>query len=205
MTTVSEAASYRDLALANDLFGHRDSLASRIWTDDNATDSFQNVLFPLLMFGWHAAQFQKLEAPTDDDTGQYRTFPEHMTIIGHEFKRRRFEELHLPAVRWPKDPRCFKYIGNDPPMDEEKRIEVLQGEMQKGYGAWQKDLYGAGDMLANKRKARGWTMDKKKELETTISRLWRYSAFKDNILALLTWDGGPTGQELYTRRLPWDA
>lgn len=204
-TTLSEAASYRDLALANDLFGHRASLASRIWTDDDATDSFQNVLFPLLLFRLHATQSQKFEVPTDDNTNQCRTFPEHMTVIGHEFKRRRFEELHLPAIRWPKDSRRFKYVGSDPPMDAEKRTEVVEGEMQRGYGAWQKDLYGAGDVLANKRKARGWTMDKKKELENTMNRIWQYSGFKDNILALLTWDGGPTRQELYDGRLPWDV
>jgi hypothetical protein len=204
-TTVSEAESYRDLALVNDICGHRASLASRIWVDDNATDSFQNVLFPLLLFKLHAARSQNFEAPIDDNTKECRTFPEHMTIIGHEFKRRRFEDLHLPAVRWPTDPRRFKYVGSDPPMDAEKRMEVLEGEMQRGYGAWQKDLYGAGDVLANKRMARGWTMDKNKELETTMNRVWQYSGFKENILALLLWNGGPTRKELYTGRLPWDA
>ena len=202
-TSLSEATSYRNLALANDLFGHPASLASRILTDDNATDSFQNVLLPLVEFSFHAAQYQEVEKPEDQNKKKSRTFPEHLTIIGHGFKCRRFEELHLPAVRWPKDPVRFRYVGIDPPMDEKKKIEVLNGEMLRGYGAWQKDLYGAGEVLANKRKARGWTADKKKDLETVVRRGWQHSAFKDDILALLMWNGGASGQELYPGRLPW--
>ena len=90
-------------------------------------------------------------------------------------------------------------------MDATKRIEVLEGERLRGYRAWQKDLYSAGGVLANKRKARGWTADKKKELETTVRRIWQHSAFKDDILAFLTWDGGVSGEELYPGRLPWDG
>jgi len=204
-TSVSEATSYRNLSLANNLFGHSASLASRILTDDHATDSLQNVLFPVLAFASHAALYQKVKQPKDRNKMESHTFPEHLTIIGHEFKRRRFEQLHVPAIRWPKDPTRFKYIGIDPPMGAEKRNEVLQGEMLRGYGAWQKDLYGAGEILANKRKARGWTADKKKELETIVSRGWQYLVFKDDVLALLTWDGGASRQELYPGRLPWDA
>jgi hypothetical protein len=204
-TSLSEATSYRNLAVANDLFGHPASLASRIFTDDNATDSFQNVLFPLVAFAFHATQYEKFGEAKNQNTKESRTLPEHLTIIGHEFKRRRFEELHLLAVRWPKNPVRFRYVGVDPLMDAGKRLEVLNGEMLRGYGAWQRDLYGAGDFLANKRKARGWTADKKKELETTMSRGWLHSAFKGDILALSMWDGGASGQEVYPGRLPWDG
>jgi hypothetical protein len=204
-TTLSEAKSYHRLALENNLFGHDASLASRMFTDDLATDSFQNILFPLVAFAFHTAQYQEFKEPKDRDTEESRPFPEHLTIIGHEFKRSRFEELHLPAIRWPKDPSRFRYIGIDPPMDAEKRTEVFKGEMLRGYGAWQKDLYGARKVLADKRKARGWTADKQKELETSVSSDWQHPASRDQILALLTWHGGASGQELYPGRLPWDS
>jgi hypothetical protein len=195
-TSLSEATSYRNLALTNDLFGHPPSLASRIFTDDNATDSFQNVLFPIVAFALNAAKYMKIE--------ETHKFPKHLTVVGHEFKRRRFEEFHLTAIRWPKDSARFKYVGVDPPMDVKKRLEVLNGEMLRGYGAWQKDLYGTRELLASKRLARGWSAHKKRELENTVTRGWQYSPRKDEILALISWDGGASGQDLYNGRLPWD-
>ena len=131
-------------------------------------------------------------------------FPKHLTVVGHEFKRRRFEELHLPAIRWPKDPAWFKYVGIDPPMDVEKRLEAVNGEMLRGYGAWQRDLYGTRELLASKRSARGWSAHKKRELENAVTQGWQYSPHKDNILALVNWDGGASGQDLYNGQLPWD-
>lgn len=173
-------------------------------TDQNATDSFQNVLFPLVSFAFYTAQYQKVEEAEDQNTEKPRTLLKHLTVIGHEFKRRRFEELHLPAVRWPKDPVRFKYIGSDPPMDAEKRLEVFKGEMLNGFGAWQMDLYGTGEVLANKRKDRGWTAAKKKELEAIVSRGWQHSVFREDILAFFMWDGGASRQVLFPGRLPWD-
>jgi hypothetical protein len=202
--SLSEATSYRNLALTNDLFGHPPSLASRIFTDDNATDSFQNVLFPIVAFALNAAKCTKIEEARDQDARETHKFPKHLTVVGHEFKRKRFEELHLTAIRWPKDSAWFEYVGIDPPMDVRKRLEVLNGEMLRGYGAWQKDLYGSRELLASKRLARGWSAHKKRELENTVTRGWQYSPRKDDILALISWDGGASGQDLYNGRLPWD-
>jgi hypothetical protein len=203
-TSLSEATSYRNLALTNDLFGHPSSLASRIFTDDNATDSFQNVLFPIVAFALYTAKYMKVEEVQDQGMVESHKFPKHLTVVGHEFKRRRFEELHLAAIRWPKDSAWFKYVGIDPPMDVVKRLETLNGEMLKGYGAWQRDLYGTRELLASKRLARGWSTHKKRELESTVTRGWQYSPRKDDILALVNWDGGASGQDLYNGRLPWD-
>jgi hypothetical protein len=203
-TSLSEATSYHNLALANDLFGHSLSLAPRIFTDDNATDSFQNVLFPIVAFALHTAKYMKVEEAQDQGLEESHKFPKHLTVVGHEFKRRRFEELHLTAIRWPKDSAWFKYVGIDPPMEMEKRFEALNGEMLRGYGAWQRDLYGTRELLANKRLARGWSAHKKRELESTVTRGWQYSPHKDDILALINWDGGASGQDLYNGRLPWD-
>ena len=89
-------------------------------------------------------------------------------------------------------------------MDAGKRLEVLNGEMLRGYGAWQRDLYGTRELLASKRLARGWSAHKKRELENTVTRGWQYSPRKDDILALISWDGGASGQDLYNGRLPWN-
>lgn len=229
-TSRIEATSYHALLVANKLFGHTSSLARRISTDIYATDSFQNVLFPLLTFGLHAAQpfvgdhsafeataslLTKSSGPAPRTlevvppkalyipTGAGQPCPRHLTIIGHEFKRRRFEELHLPAVGWPVNGSAFKYIGIDPPMDAAKRSEVLAGEMSKGLGAWQQDLYGTRKALVGKRTARGWSEDKAKAVETLVSEAWGSSEFKDDVLKLLAWNGGGSGVEQYPGVLPW--
>jgi hypothetical protein len=41
-------------------------------------------------------------------TGNY---PNHITVVGFGMKRKRFEELHLRAIRWPEE--RFDYIGID--------------------------------------------------------------------------------------------
>lgn len=38
-------------------------------------------------------------------------YPEYITVIGYEMKRKRFEELHSKALRWPHG--RFEYIGID--------------------------------------------------------------------------------------------
>jgi len=60
--------------------------------EDASLDSFQNVLFSI-------ARFREL-------TGVY---PTRITVVGHDFKRRRFEELHRLVLRWPKH--RFTYEG----------------------------------------------------------------------------------------------
>jgi hypothetical protein len=39
------------------------------------------------------------------------TYPEYITVIGYEMKRKRFEDLHSNALRWPRGK--FEYIGID--------------------------------------------------------------------------------------------
>lgn len=63
-------------------------------TEDDALDSFQNLLFSIARF--------------HEYTGRY---PSRITVVGYEFKRRRFTELHRAALRWPED--RFRYIGID--------------------------------------------------------------------------------------------
>jgi hypothetical protein len=72
----------------------------RATTEPFALDSFQNLLFSLARFyevtGAHASSISgglHSQLP-----GRY---PEVVTVVGYEMKRKRFEQLHRKAVRWP--------------------------------------------------------------------------------------------------------
>lgn len=87
----SEASSYHRLALVTNLISPS---FARVTTEEDALDSFQNLLFSIARF--------------HEYTGRY---PTKITIVGYEMKRRRFEELHRAAIRWPRE--RFEYIGID--------------------------------------------------------------------------------------------
>jgi hypothetical protein len=82
---------------------------ARVTTEDAALDSFQNVQFSI-------ARFREL-------TGAY---PTTITVVGHDFKRRRFEQLHRHALRWPKA--RFMYEGV-PLRSEADEREAAAGEV----------------------------------------------------------------------------
>lgn len=62
-----------------------DSLTARMIVEDYARDSHENLLFSI-------CRFQEM-------TGQY---PSSITVVGFEFKRTRFEEIHLRSLRYPE-------------------------------------------------------------------------------------------------------
>ncbi len=68
------------------------TLSPRPHTQEHARDSFENLLFSVCRF------FEL--------TGHA---PESITMIGYEFKRNRFTELHRAALRYPAH--SFQYIG----------------------------------------------------------------------------------------------
>ena len=111
--------------------------------DEQALDSFANLLFSLLVF-WK-------------ETGKW---PGKVTIISHGFKEDRFMELHVPAIRFPR--RKVEFCGIDPEYmkEESKEFErgrtesVKRGERERGFGEWEKDLFGVGNVLRRKRKGR---------------------------------------------------
>jgi len=105
----SEAQSYLRLALDSGLLMNRTHIA---FAEDYALDSFQNLLFSL-------ARFHEVVH------GPYR-WPEKITVVGFEMKRRRFEELHRKAIRWPTSK--FQYVGVDV-VDEAARAEGWKGEV----------------------------------------------------------------------------
>lgn len=100
-STETEADSYLRLALASNLFQTSPSPQTqdltpfpRATTENYALDSFQNLLFSIARF--------------HEYTGRW---PEKVTVVGYEMKRRRFTELHRGAMRWPIGK--FNYVGID--------------------------------------------------------------------------------------------
>ena len=81
---------------------------ARATTENYALDSYQNLLFSI-------ARFREF-------TGH---FPRKITVVGYEFKRARFMELHREAIRWPIEK--FSYIGADP--DHDGSTAAIEGEV----------------------------------------------------------------------------
>lgn len=102
-----------------------------------ATDSFQNLLFSILLFRYH--------------TGRH---PDFITVISHDFKKDRFLDLHCAAIRWPLEK--IRYIGPVPLGGMAKIDALRRAEMENGYGQWKVDPYGANFFLSKKRQHRGW-------------------------------------------------
>ena len=76
---------------AADTLRHRHTPVTAV-LQDKARDSFENLLFGL-------CRFYEL-------TGRY---PEFVVVVGYEFKRQRFEQLHRSALRLPAE--AFRYEG----------------------------------------------------------------------------------------------
>jgi hypothetical protein len=129
--------------------------STHIIAETHATDSYQNLLFSLLRFRLH--------------TGHY---PRRITVVTHEFKRRRFLECHFPAIGFsanisPHSPTDhfgdaaagdvhlgeknkvqekqrprIQLVGIDPPAEITSPESLLAGEEKTGIGLWRRDWYG---------------------------------------------------------------
>ncbi|KAK3210257.1 hypothetical protein GRF29_44g2152842 [Pseudopithomyces chartarum] len=145
LTSLSEARSYYHAVLAQELArgniggGQAHELLSkgRILLEEHATDSFQNLLFSILLFR--------------RTTGHY---PSHIRVITHAFKAKRFLNLHAPAILWPAE--RIQVQGIDPIMSSAELEETVDGEQRYGYAPWLEDPLGTGELLAGKRRKRGW-------------------------------------------------
>jgi len=136
VSTTTEAESYLHLAQAAGLVPVETEYSyphARVTTENYAMDSYQNLLFSI-------ARFREF-------TGH---FPHKITIVGYDFKRQRFTELHRRALRWPSHK--FEYVGLDP--DHDGSTTAMDGEKQNGYTPYSLDLYGCHSMLLNKRRQR---------------------------------------------------
>jgi hypothetical protein len=153
LTPLSEARSYYHAALALELAqgnrgggrAHKFFTTGRILLEEHATDSYQNLLFSILLF--HRT------------TGKY---PKQIRIITHAFKTKRFLHLHAPAIKWPSS--CIQIQGIDPAMSSQEYDETMRGEELSGYASWKQDPMGTGKALNEKRKQRGWDESVIKEL-----------------------------------------
>lgn len=106
-------------------------LSKRMIVEEYALDSFENVLYSICRF-----------------SEMTNVYPNHISIIGFEFKRTRFEVLHLPSIRF----KSFEYIGIDPTsVLPEQMISAQQGELQNSYQPFEKDLYGCHGSLKQKK------------------------------------------------------
>lgn len=157
------------------------------------------IQFPLLCAAY-AGQTQIVPSQTPEQFPA--AAPHKLTIVSHAFKRARFLDLHLRALRWARD---TNYIGIDPPFDAVKMAEIETGDRLRGYGAWEKDLYGVGDGLAGKRLKRGWHEDDFRTcvLETLPEGGGRE---REQVGGLMAWrpGDGDGSTSLYPGKLPWD-
>lgn len=124
---MSEASSYWQVSRAFEWFGADVGVESRVFTEEHARDSFENVLFSM-------CRFYEL-------TGR---FPRKITVVGFASKRERFEKQHLGALRFPLD--RFRYIGTD----AINQAEMTAGEV-KIREAFSRDPYGCRGELAAKK------------------------------------------------------
>ncbi|KIY02656.1 uncharacterized protein Z520_01121 [Fonsecaea multimorphosa CBS 102226] len=228
-TPLTEAEGYLNVAVEHDFFGLDTSpptLRQRIFVDRYATDSYQNILCSLIQFPLFVQQLQSRESPqatipsssqrapsitaaqdADENAKQDHQpiegpfhFPTKLTIVSHAFKRARFLHLHLPALRFP--PESTVYVGINPPFTPAKLAEIEEGDRLRGYGAWEKDLYGAGEGLSNKREKRGWGGGEKFRTEV-LARFGDRSCRRE-LEGLLAWCGGVDGMTLWQGGVPWE-
>ncbi|KAF9787869.1 hypothetical protein BJ322DRAFT_1105910 [Thelephora terrestris] len=160
----TEAQSYLRLAVAAKLLPSTYSstrLFPRATTEDYALDSYQNLIFSV-------ARFHEV-------TGRY---PSWITVVGYAMKKRRFEELHRRAIRWPEGK--LEYIGID---GGQKHVtdQAKHGELTNAYLPYKRDTYGCHSKLASKRIARN-----------PFLRFHPYWASAKELRGLLEWcpDGG---------------
>lgn len=112
-----------------------------------------------------------------DGAGHY---PSRITVVGYEFKRERFMELHRGALGFPLD--HFEYLGT-PALNP----GAIQGEAQTK-AAFRDDPYGCSGELAAKRAQR----DPFSHGGPTPDRCPAIGALLDHC-----------GPELYSGELPW--
>ena len=128
---VSEGSSYWQVSRAYNWFGEM-SVEKRAFTEEYARDSFENLMFSM-------CRFYEL-------TGKY---PMNTTVVGYDFKRERFEELHAKALKIPSV--RFAFVGTPEVMSFKKQF--VEGEV-KVRSLFEKDAYGCEAPLSEKRKLR---------------------------------------------------
>lgn len=114
------------------------SIRSRSSTEEHARDSFENLVFSI-------CRFHEL-------TGRY---PDHISVIGFEFKAERFVELHRGVMRYPRE--RFTYIGIDPEdanEDQTQKRSRERGEAENSLKPFTADPHGCHASLRRKKQER---------------------------------------------------
>ena len=78
--------------------------------------------------------------------------------------------------------------GINPPFTLEELRETENGEMDRGFGRFEKDLYGVHEMLDGKRRARNW--------DPRIAEAV-YGGLEPEVTDLLNWNGTLTGLDIF--------
>ncbi|KAF7908636.1 uncharacterized protein EAF01_004391 [Botrytis porri] len=165
----SEAGGYFDVGVERGLWVVGDLRTEkgggRIVLEEEALDSWENLVRGLLAF-WR-------------ETGGWA---EKIMIVSHGFKRERFGKLHCGVLGLgmgtsfgPSRERNDREDGNgkgkgvevvfeginpefmdkeSEEFDAEKCEDTMKGERERGYGEWEKDLWGTGMVLRGKRGGR---------------------------------------------------
>ncbi|KAE8354701.1 hypothetical protein BDV28DRAFT_130353 [Aspergillus coremiiformis] len=186
LTDLTEGKSYLNLAEENQYFGYSISSAC-VLAETLATDSYQNVLFSLLRFRLYVG-----------------SYPSRVTVVTHEFKRRRFLECHFPAIGLSAVGRnlggkiTVGVVGINPPEDVTSEVSLIEGEEKRGIGLWRRDRYGVLLELAEKRTRRGWT-------QSIAEGLFVNVGLELVVEELVRWDGGRGGNDWFPKmeQLPW--
>lgn len=154
---ISAAKSYHDFAKASNFWGYLrgdkyKDYPARIFTEDRAMDSLQQIMFSLTEFN-----------------NRYNNFPEEMTIISYELKRERFEKLHfktakelmLPSaqpridVSWQGTP---TFIGIDPRELKQytkfEKVKALMDLEAQISDIWKGSPFGLSRVLMDRKKKR---------------------------------------------------
>jgi hypothetical protein len=97
----------------------------------------------------------------------------------------------------------MKYIGIDPPMDEDKRAEVEAGEFSMGIRAWEEDPYGAGKVLVEKRRLRGWTVERERVFCAEVMNVREVTEKEDVMSFLECLRPQDDGKVIIPGPLPW--
>ncbi|QDS67831.1 hypothetical protein FKW77_007312 [Venturia effusa] len=170
---LSEAQSY-----FNALRYTRRDAANGILLEGHATDSYQNLLFSILLF-----------------RQTYGYYPHEIIVITHAFKKNRFLDLHAKAIHWPSN--RIRVLGIDPPFSETELESTIAMEHRHAYLPFSSDLYGTGEVLNKKRVNRRW------DPKVSIPELG--NGLEDCVKTLLEWSGGVDGTEIFPQPLPWEG
>jgi hypothetical protein len=189
----SEAQSYFDLCADNHFWSivGEEEVKGMILLEEQALDSFANILFSLLTFWRHTS-----------------SFPKTLTIVSHAFKESRFMELHIPALRFPREKVVF--VGIDPlymsegseKYDGERADAVRRFSREKGYAEWEKDRLGEGDVLVGKRDGRNFWRVGQRWFQSDDER--KRSGVRSRVLS--AGDGLGMEEEVVSgERQPWEG